>query len=199
MVKEQNAANQHLEQGKALARLLFNYKVSELEKPKNLHSNLKAQFPLLTDAEFNDVIRQVKAAKLTRQGRYSWQMIPRDLTLIIVSMLTWLLQDWKWPLVVGLFLLILFVNLFALRYSEKLSPILGSSVWFSYLALAAYGWYFYSRGMAWYFAVLAILGLALGTLVITGLAHLLTEAMNNARVEAANRKSAEARQKEAQK
>jgi hypothetical protein len=187
MVKEQKSSDAHLEQGKALAGLLFDYKLSELDHLSTAHPDLQKRFSLLTDAEFKDVVRQVRTAKIAQQNRYGWQMIPRDLTVILVTALTWILNDWKLPLVIGIFLLFLMANIFAMRFSEKLSPILGTSVWISYLALLAYGWYFFRNGHPWYIALAAMLGLAIGSLLVVGFNRMMLAVMSKARTDAGTR------------
>jgi hypothetical protein len=194
MNKEQNSANTHLEQGKALASLLFDYKLSDLDRLASKHPDLRKKYTLLTDAEFKDVVSQVRSAKITQQKHYGWQLVPRDLTVILVAALTWLLNDWKLPLIFGIFLLILLANIFAVRFSEKLSPILGTSVWISYLALAAYGWYFLRNGSPWYIALSAVLGLALGSLLLVGFNRMMLAAMAKARSDAAARMAVEGNQ-----
>ena len=191
MVKEQKSTNSHLEQGRALASLLFNYKLSDFENLTACHPDLRQKYAVLTNAEFADVVSQVRSAKIFQQKQTAWQMVPRDLTVILVTALTWLLNDWKLPLIFGVFLLILLANIFAVWFSEKLSPILGTSVWISYLALLAYGWYFLRDGSQWYIALLAALGLALGSLLLTGFTRMLLAAMAKARSDAVARRSAE--------
>jgi len=191
MVKEQKTSNAHLDQGKALASLLFDYKLTDLNRLDSSDPNLRKKFSLLTDAEFKDVVSQVRTAKITQQKNYGWQLVPRDLTVILVTALTWILNDWKLPLVIGIFLLILLANIFAVSYSEKLSPILGTSVWISYLALLAYGWYFLSSGFPWYIALLAVLGLALISLLMVGFNRMMLAAMAKARSDAAARIASE--------
>ncbi len=191
MAKAQKSTNSHLEQGKALASLLFDYKLSDLDSLASKHPDLRKKYSLLTDAEFKDVISQVRTAKIAQQKRYGWQLIPRDLTVILVTALTWLLNDWKLPLVFGIFLLILLANIFAVRFSEKLSPILATSVWISYLALAAYALYFLQKGSPWYVALLAVLGLALGSMLLVGLNRMMLAARLKARSDSAARIAAE--------
>ena len=194
MIKEQSSANAHLEKGKALASVLFDYKLSDLDHIASSHPNLRKEYALLTDVEFADIVSQVRTAKIAQQKRIGWQLIPRDLTVILVTALTWLLNDWKLPLVFGIFLLILLANIFAVRFSEKLSPSLGASVWVSYLALLAYGWFFLRSGSPWYIALLAVLGLALGSLLLVGFNRLMLAAMARARSDAAARWAAEGNQ-----
>ena len=194
MVKEQSSSNLHLEKGKALASVLFDYKLPDLDHLTSSHPGLRKEYALLTDVEFEDIVSQVRAAKFAQQKRYGWQLVPRDLSVILVVALTWLLNDWKLPLVFGIFLLILLANIFAVRFSEKLSPILGNSVWISYLALLAYGWFFLRNGSPWYFALLAVLGLALGSLVLVGFNRMMLAAMAKARNDAAIRMAAEGNQ-----
>ena len=198
MINEQNSANTHLEQGKALARMLFDYKLSDLKNLAALtaasHPELRQKYALLTNVEFADVVSQVQTAKIAQQKQTAWQMVPRDLTVILVAALTWLLNDWKLPLIFGIFLLILLANIFAVLYSEKLSPILGTSVWISYLALLAYGWFFLRNGNFWYMALLAVLGLALGSLLLTGFTRMMLVAMAKARSDAVARRSGESQQ-----
>jgi len=194
MINEQKSANTHLEQGKALAGMLFDYKLSDLENLSSSHPELRQKYALLTNVEFADVVSQVQTAKITQQKQTAWQMVPRDLTVILVTALTWLLNDWKLPLIFGIFLIILLANIFAIWYSEKLSPILGTSVWISYLALLAYGWYFLRNGSFWYVALLAVLGLALGSLLLTGFTRMMLVAMAKARSEAVARRSSESQQ-----
>ncbi len=191
MVNEQSSSNAHLEKGKALASVLFDYKLSDLDHLSSSHPNLRKEYALLTDAEFKDVVSQVRTAKIAQQQRYGWHLIPRDLTVILVTAFTWLLNDWKLPLVIGIFLLILLANIFAVRFSEKLSPILGTSVWINYLALAAYGWYFLRNGNPWYIALSAVLGLALGSMLLVGFNRMMLAAMAKARSDAASRSVAE--------
>ncbi|HSN93907.1 MAG TPA: hypothetical protein VLR89_02470 [Anaerolineaceae bacterium] len=194
MTTEQKSTNSHLEQGKALASLLFDYKLSDLDRLASKHPDLRKKYSLLNDAEYKDVVNQVRSAKITQQKHYGWHLVPRDLAVILVTALTWLLNDWKLPLVFGIFLLILLANIFAMRFSEKLSLILGASVWVSYLALLAYGWYFLRNGSPWYIALLAVLGLALGSMLLIGLNRMMLAAMAKARSEASAHMAAEGKQ-----
>ena len=174
--------------------MLFDYKLSDLENLSSSHPELRQKYALLTNLEFADVVSQVQTAKITQQKQTAWQLVPRDLTVILVTALTWLLNDWKLPLIFGIFLIILLANIFAVWYSEKLSPILGTSVWISYLALLAYGWYFLRNGSFWYVALLAVLGLALGSLLLTGFTRMMLVAMAKVRSEAIARRPSESQQ-----
>jgi hypothetical protein len=162
-----------MEQGKLLAKILFGFKESELLKLSDeKKQQLKNQYPLLSEDEFHNVIVLVLDAKARQQKMIALQMLPKNVTLILVAVLTWLTKDWKIALILSaffLFSLILFSSAFRNLKLGRFTTITG---WLSYLAIIAFGYFLFQSGTKWNIAVLAAVGLWAGSLLVSWLVRL---------------------------
>ena len=165
---------QKMAQGKALAQLLFNYKISDLQNlPDAQRQAFREQFPLLSDDEIHNVIVLIADTKRRQRHYLAWEMAPRDVAIVLVAILTWLTIDWKIAAILGVFAAFTAAAVLSARYSPKMSPLLKGLGWASYLACLAFGWFFYANGQGWNVAVLAAVGLWLAALVVAFIARLM--------------------------
>ena len=166
MPTENNLDPQKMEQGKLLAKHLFGYRETELlkltdEKRQELHS----EFPLLSSDELHNVIVLVLDAKKRQQKLVFLQTLPKNLSVILISLLTWVIGDWKIAVIIGAFCLLTLTMFSSFFTGSKLAqhPVLVG--WLSYAAMFAFGAFFYVKGYGWNFAVLGAAALWVGTLL----------------------------------
>jgi len=82
-------SNARIRQGQDLARKIFDRKISELESlSEEEKAKLRGEFPLLSQAEFEDVIRQTIEAKSYHQEVVGWHAVPSDIAVLIIVILT---------------------------------------------------------------------------------------------------------------
>jgi len=171
---DQTALNpEKMEQGKLLAKTLFGYKEAELLKLSDEKKQLlKSQYPLLSEDEFHNVIVLVLDAKARQQKMIALQMLPKNVTLILVALLTWLTRDWKIALILSAFFLFSFILFSSALRNPKLIPLTTITGWLSYLAIIAFGYFLFQSGTRWNIAVLAAVGLWAGSLLVSWLVRL---------------------------
>lgn len=166
MLDENNIDPQKMEQGKTLAKTLFGFKETDLRNLSDeKKQELRKQYPLLSDDEFHNVIVLALDAKTRQQKMIALQMLPKNVSLILVALLTWLTNDWKIAFILGAFFLIsliLFSSAFKNSKLTQLTTVLG---WLSYLAIFAFGYFFYKSGAPWNIAVMAAVALWAGSLL----------------------------------
>lgn len=182
------------EQGRQLARRLYDYKVSQLESlTAEEQVRLLQDFPLLGEAEFKDVLRQVIEAKRYEQQRIGWQAIPHDITVLIIVAITTLL-DLRAGIVAGIAILVLLESLFQFYFDPKLYRPLSTLVWFTYPAYALLAYVLYHRGLELIWIVAIVAFVWGGTFLLGMLArlppHLILNARAKAAAESARRKDA---------
>lgn len=170
-----------LEQGRTLAKKLFSCKESELlNLSKESKQSLKADYPLLSEDEIHNVIILALDAKSRQRKMIALQTLPRNLTLIFISVVTWLARDWKIGLIAGAFSLITLVLFTGQLKTQKLDLFINIAGWLSYLAVFAFGVFLYQTGSSWNIAVLAAVGLWAASLAATWLAGFFLSNMQTA-------------------
>ncbi len=167
-----NLSDRKLDQGRALARRLYDYKLVDLQKlkPADLQA-YRSDFPLLDQAELEDLLRQVIQAKTVEQTRVGWFTLPRDLTVLIFVLVTWLV-DLRAGVTAAVAALILLESVWQVYYNPRLYPPLSALSWLTYPAYALLAWVLYSRGMQWYWVALVVIGAWGGTFLLGFLARL---------------------------
>ena len=174
MPNENELDPQIMEQGKKLAKILFGFKETQLRNlPIAKRQELRTQFPLLSDDEFHNVIVLALDAKTRQHKMIALQTLPKNLSLILIAVLTWLTKDWQIAVILGAFFLISFLLFTGAFKNSKVLPLSNILGWFSYLAIFAFGYFFYKSGTSWNIAFLAAAALWAGSLLATWAAQLL--------------------------
>jgi hypothetical protein len=181
-----------LEQGRLLARRLYDFKIGQLEKfNEQDRKSYLAEYPLLGNTEYKDVLRQVIEAKKTEQIQVGWFTIPHDIT-VLVFVLVVFFTDLRTATVAGIGALVLFESIFQLVFNRRIYLQLSLLVWLTYPAYVLLGWVLYTRGMAWYWIALVVAGAWAGTFLAGIIARLPMQLIMQARVEAAKQKARQA-------
>jgi hypothetical protein len=168
----QKRVNARTSQGRQLARKLYDHSVRELEElSAEEQARLRAEFPLLGEAEFRDVLRQVIEAKQYEQERIGWQSIPHDVTVLVFVLVTSLL-DLRSGIVAGIATLILLESIFQFYFSRDLYRPLSTLVWLTYPAYLALAYVLYRRGYEGLWIVAVVLLLWAGTFLLSPVARL---------------------------
>lgn len=145
--------DQKINQARELAGKLFDLKILDLELMKaEEQQRWMAQYPNLSRREFEDVRQQVIKAKTAHQSQIGWQVIPRDLAVIIFCLVS-IVVNLSTGIVIGVAFLILFAPIFNIFYSERLNKILSYAVWFTYPALILLGYTLMRENYPWWLAI----------------------------------------------
>lgn len=160
-----------VEEGRRLARRLYDYELSELENlPEEERERLKASFPQLSTAQFEDVLHQAVVAKRQERARVGWQSIPHDLAAIVLVVTT-SLADLRAGLIAGVGVLVFLESLFMVVFDERLYRPLSLLVWLTYPAYALLAYVLYRRGYEILEIVGAVLFAWLGLFLLGALAR----------------------------
>ena len=163
---------QKIQQGRDLASELFNLKLIELELMKaDEQDRWIVQYPGLSRKEFEDVRRQVIQAKTAQQSRIGWQVIPRDLAVIVLCVVS-VLVNLSAGVVAGVAVLILLESLFQVFYSEKLYKVLSYSVWFTYPAYILLVFAIRKMDNPWWLLAVILIGVWAGSFLLSFLARI---------------------------
>lgn len=184
-MERREKANAKLEQGRQLAGKLYDYRIAQLESlTMEEQAALQEQFPLLGEAEFQDVLRQVIEAKRYQQERVGWQATPHDVAVLALVTMT-ALSDLRIGVMVGIVTLAVLENIFQVVFNRQLYGILSLLVWLTYPAYAVLAYVLYRRG----FEIIWIAGAVLlawgGTFVLGALARLPLRLILEARAKSA--------------
>ena len=175
-----------MDQGKELASQLFDFKLIQLQSLSSDEvTRLRGVYSALNEAEFNDILRQVTEAKTNQQAKVGWQIIPHDLTVLLISALTWIFQDMRIAVIAGVAMLVLLENIFQRSFNEKLYKPLSITVWLTYPAYLGFAYYLYRIHMPWYGIGLGIVALWGGTLLLGLISRIPMQLFMQARQEAA--------------
>ena len=180
------------EQGRELARRLYDYKISRLEQMSDSEkASLLSEFPKLGDLEFQYVVQQLISAKRLEQQRIGWQAIPHDVTVLVLVIVTTVV-GLPAGVIAGVFALVLLESLFQFQFDQRLYQFLSVLVWFTYPAYIWLAYFLYSQGypLAWV-AVIVILtwgGTYLLGILVRLPSRLYFEAKTRGAEDAANRK-----------
>jgi hypothetical protein len=172
MARKRSKVDARTEQGRALARKLFDYPLAQLEKlAADDRSRLGSEFPLLGEIEFQDVLRQVIEAKTYERDRIGWQAIPHDATVLVTVIVTALL-DLRAGIIAGVATLVLSESLLQFYFDRRLYKPLSMLVWLTYPAYGLLAYVLYHRGWTIPWIVIAV-GLLWGaTFFLGGIARL---------------------------
>jgi len=124
-----------IQQGRDLAGKLFDLKLTALElMTEKEQDRWRSLYPGLSKREFDDIRRQVIQAKMAQQSQIGWQVIPRDLAVIVGSLASYFI-NLKAGLIASVAALTLLEILFHFFYNPKLYKVLSYAVWLTYPAL----------------------------------------------------------------
>ena len=157
MPPKNTPSDAHTEMGRNLARQLYDYKLTQLAKLSQAEKDqLKAKYPGLTQAEFNNVIEQVMAAKQYEQERVGWQAIPHDIAVLVFVAVT-CLWDLNLGVMAGVATLVLLESLFQFYFYRPLYRYFSLLVWLTYPAYILLAYVLYQRGYAriWILVIIA--------------------------------------------
>jgi hypothetical protein len=128
------------EQGRELARRLYDYKISRLEQLSEAEkTSLLNEFPKLGENEFQYVVQQLISAKRLEQQRIGWQAIPHDVTVLVLVIITTVV-GLPAGIIAGVATLVLLESLFQFHFDQRLYQFLSVLVWITY---PAYIWLAY--------------------------------------------------------
>lgn len=148
--------NQKLQQARELAGKLFDQKIMDLETmgAEDIKRWMN-EFPLLSLREFEDVLQQTIKAKLAQQSQVGWQVIPRDIAVIVFSVVS-ILSNLTAGIIAGVAVLILLGIFFNVYYSEKVNKLLSYTVWLTYPALILLGYHLIRGGLVWWAGIAVV-------------------------------------------
>lgn len=185
MPRKESKLDARLEQGRQLARRLYDYKIGQLESlSAEEASHLRSEFPLLSEAEFGDVLRQTIEAKRYQQERIGWQAVPHDVAVLVMVAVT-SLADLRTGIVAGIAVLVLLESIFQFYFNRQLYRPLSTLVWLTYPAYAVLAYVLYRRGFAVLWIVVAVLLTWGGTFLLGALARIPVRLFGEARARAA--------------
>jgi hypothetical protein len=183
------------EQGRELARRLYDYKISQLEQISAAEkASLMSEFPKLAELEFQYVVQQLISAKRLEQQRIGWQAIPHDVTVLILVLVTTVV-GLPAGIVSGVFALVLLESFFQFQFDERLYQYLSLLVWITYPAYIWLAYFLYRQGYQLIWVAVIVLLTWGGTYLLGVLARipsrLFFEAQTKSAADAANRKKKE--------
>jgi hypothetical protein len=173
------------EQGRQLARRLYDLRIGQLESLSGEEQkSLSREFPLLREAEFQDVLRQVIEAKRYEQERVGWQAIPHDVAVLVMVSATSLL-DLRTGIVAGVATLVLLESLFQFYFNRQLYRLFSALVWVTYPAYVLLAYVLYRREFAAIWIAVAVVLAWGGTFVLGMLARIPVRAILESRAKGA--------------
>ena len=140
--------------------------LSDEEKVK-----LRGEFPLLSQAEFEDVIRQTIEAKRYQQERVGWQAIPHDVAVLIL-VITTAIFDLKIGVIACIAVLIFLEGIFQFYFNRDLYRPLSTLVWLTYPAYLVFAYLLYREGFQVLWIAIGVILASVGTFVLGGLARI---------------------------
>jgi hypothetical protein len=160
------------QQGRELARQLYEMKISQLEKlDQESKTALLKQYPLLGSRELEDVRKQVIDARLYEQERVGWQAIPHDLAVLAFVAVTGLF-DLRLGVVVGVAALVLLESLFQFYFNRRTYRLLSWLVWLTYPAYIWLAYILYRRDFDWLWIGAAVLMVWGGSFILGMIARI---------------------------
>jgi hypothetical protein len=184
MPRKRESTDVRTEEGRELARRLYDYRMPQLEKLSAAEkANLLKEYPKLGETEFDYVVGQVIAARRYEQQRIGWQAVPHDvavLTMVIVTSLS----DLRYGIVAGIAVLVLLESLFQFYFDQRLYRFLSALVWLTYPAYLLLAYVLYRRGLGFGWIVAVLLLTWGGTFLLGMLARLPVRLILDARKKA---------------
>lgn len=176
-------------EGRKFASMLYDLPFRELVNPSDAdRKQWEKDFPKLERPSINNIIDQVREARLYQQERVGWQAIPHDLTVLLFVLGT-VIFSLKVGIIIGIAALVFFESLFQFIFIRKYYRPLSFLVWLTYPAYIILGYYLYQQNYAWYWIAVAILGAWFGTFFLGNLARIPMKLIMKAKKEADVKKS----------
>jgi hypothetical protein len=165
-------SNARIRQGQDLARKIYDRKIRELESLSDEEKvKLRGEFPLLSQAEFEDVIRQTIEAKRYQQERVGWQAIPHDIAVLILVIMT-AIFDLRTGVIACIAALIFLEGIFQFYFNRDLYRPLSTLVWLTYPAYLVFAYLLYREGLQVGWIAVGVILASLGTFLLGGLARI---------------------------
>jgi hypothetical protein len=187
------------DQGRQLARRLYDYKINRLEQmsPEE-KKGLISEFPLLGETEFQYVVQQLISAKRFEQERVGWQAVPHDAAVLILILIT-SLAGLRVGIVAGVAVLVLLESIFQFIFNRRVYQILSVLVWFTYPAYFGLAYVLYRQGYT-LGGIAAIVLLSWGGTYLLGIAaripsRLILEAMAKSEEQSARKQQTKVNKK----
>jgi hypothetical protein len=169
---KRSKSSSRLEQGRALARELYDRSVRDLETLNAEEiARLRKAHPQLSKAEFDDVTRQVIEAKTQHQEHVGWQAIPHDIA-VLVLVLTTALLDLRTGVIAAIAVLVLLESVFQFTFNRRLYRPLSTLVWLTYPAYLLFAYVLYLREYEIIWIAVAVLLASIGSYILGALARL---------------------------
>ncbi len=188
------------EQGRELARRLYDYKITRLEQmSEEEKAGLLKDFPRLGDLEFQYVVQQLVAAKRLEQQRVGWQAMPHDIAVLILVILATAV-GLPAGVIAGVAVLVALESLFQFHFDARLYQYLSVLVWITYPAYVWLAYVLYRQGYALPWVAAIVLLVWGGTYLLGVLVRLPSRLFFEAQAKSlqdANRKKKENSQKNA--
>ncbi len=194
-----NSIDARTEQGRELARRLYDYKISRLEQISTAEkASLLSEFPKLGELEFQYVVQQLIAAKRLQQQRIGWQAIPHDVSVLALVIITTFI-GLPAGVIVGVAALVLLESLFQFQFDQRLYQVLSLLVWVTYPAYIWLAYVLYMKGYPLIWVAVIVIATWGGTYLLGVLvripSRLFFEAQQKSMADAANRKKKESAKK----
>jgi hypothetical protein len=134
MPPKKKAHDAHTEQGQQLARRIYDYKIDRLENMSSAEkASLLKEFPLLTEDDFQYVVKELLAAKRYEQEKVGWQTIPHDVTVLVLVIVSSIF-NLQTGIIAGIAVLVLLEGIFQFVFDRRLYRPLSLLVWLTYPA-----------------------------------------------------------------
>ena len=165
-------SNARIRQGQDLARKIYDRKIRELESlSEGEKVKLRGEFPLLSQAEFEDVIRQTIEAKRYHQERVGWLAIPHDIAVLILVIITAII-DLRTGVIACIAALVFLEGIFQFYFNRDLYRPLSTLVWLTYPAYLGFAYLLYREGFEVLWIAVGVILASLGTYLLGGLARI---------------------------
>jgi len=172
-----------MQQGRALAARLHDSTLTRLgQLTQSDLAQLRRDFPDLSADQVEDVIRQVIEAKRYEGERISWQAIPHDLTVVVLTLVT-AAFTLRAGVVAAAATLFLAEGVVQSYLHHGIGRWLGTLVWLTYPAYALLGYTMLLRKYALTWVAVGVVLAWAGPFVLRALARLLVRVMIQARVQ----------------
>lgn len=159
-------------QGQQLARRIYDYKIDQLENMSQAEKDsLLEDFPLLSDADFEYVIKELLAAKRYEQERVGWLTVPHDAAVLILVIMTSLV-NLRAGIIAGVAVLVLLEGIFQFIFVRRIYRLLSALVWFTYPAYVWLGYLLYKQGISWLWIAVIIIMVWAGMYLLGAMARL---------------------------
>lgn len=172
MPPQKKTTDAHSEQGRQLARRIYDYKINRLENmdSSEKESLLKA-FPLLTEADFQYVVDELIAAKRLEQERVGWQTIPHDVSVLILVIFTTFF-NLQVGIIAGIAILVLMEGTFQFIFNRKVYRPLSLLVWLTYPAYIWLAYLLHKQGFSVLWIAITLILVWGGTYLLGALARI---------------------------